>query len=145
MSNIVDLVNAAVADTGSSDPLDPCPFCGHRPHEAPEGVHDVHTVRHHPGANVGDPKWNFAHCWKCGYRPGTNVAVSDAAMRRAFDQFKQMYSEHLQGLASADPRQALTPPPTNPADVQALSEARQQIADLQRQLATLNADKDDDE
>lgn len=141
MSNIIDLVNAAATEE-TSGPLDPCPYCGARPHEAPEGVHDVHSAKKHPGASVGDPKWNFDHCWKCGYRPGTNVAVSDAAMRRAFEQFKQMYDEHLQGLNVADPRQVLSPPPTNPQDAAALNEARAEIAELQRQLAVINANKD---
>lgn len=131
MSNIIDLLNTAAAVEDSTGPLDPCPSCNSRPHDAPEGIHDVHSIRSHPGAQVGDPKWYFGHCWKCGFRPGTNQAVSDVAMRRAFETFKSQYLTHLNEVAASDPRQALSPPPADPDVLRELNDLRAQLAEIQ--------------
>jgi len=84
--------------------LDPCPACDSRPHEAPEGVHDFHSAAKHPGANAGDPKWNFPHCWKCGFRPGTNVAVSQARLASEFAAFARWRDEQIERVFNENPK-----------------------------------------
>lgn len=88
-----DLVIMGTGKEVISDPWeDGCPVCGSFPHDAPEGVHDVHSVRKYPGVAVGDPKWNFEHCWKCGCRPATDKVLSTGALQAQFEKFKAMIS-----------------------------------------------------
>jgi hypothetical protein len=87
--------------------LDPCPFCDASPHDSPEGIHDVHTVRKYGGTSVGDPKWDYPHCWRCGYRPGINEAMSQKEMQRQFTAFQEWVSSEqgkvFAGQPSLDP------------------------------------------
>lgn len=73
-----DAVFAPNGDMTTQGPLDPCPTCGSRPQESPEGVN-----------SKDEPNWTFPHCWKCGYRPGTNVAFNLGEMQRQFNAFKE--------------------------------------------------------
>ena len=99
--------------------LDPCPACDSRPHDAPEGVR-----------SDGKPHWSFEHCWKCGYRPGTNVAVSQSQMRKQWEDFQAFLQEKTQQDFSHPTLQA-------PADSQ-VEELRAQLAAAQAQLAERN-------
>lgn len=119
-------------DDEVTGPLDPCPACSARPHESPEGIHDVHSVRKHPGAVVGDPKWNFDHCWKCGFRPGTNVAVSNAELRRQFLAFKRMMDEEMAKNAEA---KGIAPP----ANDEELNTLKAQLEEARANEAALRA------
>jgi hypothetical protein len=92
--------------------LDPCPYCGSHQHDAPEGVNPD-----------GTPRWNFPHCFKCGFRPGVNVAVDQAQMARAFAAFQKYMVD--QGMAV---HPTLNPPQTEV-----------QTAELQAQLNAANA------
>ena len=74
-------------ESENPDGLSPCPFCNARPEEAPEGVHSIHSALKN-GSEAGKAVWNHPHCWRCGFRPGTNVAASEAVMRRQFSAFK---------------------------------------------------------
>ena len=115
-------------------PLDPCPSCSARPHESPEGIHDVHSVKKYPGTSPGDPKWNFDHCWKCGFRPGTNVAMSNAELRRQFLAFKRMMDDELAKQADAKG----IAPPANDEEMNnlkaELEAARQRESELRSRL-----------
>lgn len=139
MSNIVDIAHPDLILPGTPEddevngPLDPCPSCGSRPHEAPEGVHDVHSVKHHPGAAVDDAKWNFEHCWRCGFRPGHNVAISAGEMRRQFAAFKQWLESQLPSQSD----RGIAPPADNSEAEQlraALAAAQEREAALRQQL-----------
>lgn len=114
-----------ILGSGSDVPSDPfadgCPMCGSLRHQAPEGVHDVHTVAKHPGLSVGDAKWQAEHCWKCGFRPGVNVAVSQAALHDAYERLK---AQIMDELAKTNQR-GLEPP-------QSVSEIEQLKADLEK-------------
>src|SRR6185312_6471077 len=85
MSNMEVVTPDAISTSGgrtldSHEPwtlLNPCPNCGARPHDAPESTHAD-----------GTPRWNFPHCWKCGHRPGTNMAFDVDAMKREFEEFR---------------------------------------------------------
>lgn len=110
------------------NPLDPCPACDSRPHDAPEGIHDVHSVRKHPGAEVGDPKWNFPHCWKCGYRPGVNNAVSQSELQRQFAMFKEWLKTEQDKVMNGQPS----------TDVQAQNEEyKKELEQLKARLSHL--------
>ena len=73
---VPDLVQTKT-ESAPYDPLNPCPNCGNRQHSAPEGV-----------KVDGTPHWDAEHCFKCGYRPGVNQAVSAEEMARQFAAFK---------------------------------------------------------
>lgn len=103
--------------------LNPCPACGNVQHDAPEGI------------NVqGDPHWNFPHCFKCGFRPGTNTATDQAAMQRQFQQFR----EWMQNQTQQD-REHPTLQPPDPNEVETL---RSQMASMQADLARYRGDTD---
>lgn len=87
-----DAVFTPTGEVVTDDPLDPCPFCNSSPHDAPEGVHSIHSARKN-GSEPGKPVWNHPHCWKCGYRPGVNQAVSEAQLRRQFAAYKAWIDE----------------------------------------------------
>lgn len=117
-----DMVFSPTGDATKAHPLDPCPGCGSFRADAPEGVHSVHSAKKNH-AEVGDPVWNHPHCWKCGYRPGTNVAVSEGVMANMFSQFKAQYESHVQKLI-ADQMKNQQPsglaPPNNDAEIEEL-------------------------
>lgn len=128
-------------EVSTGNPLDPCPACESRPNDAPEGVHDTHSINKlkstHDLQNLpkpGDAKWSFEHCWKCGFRPGTNVAVSTTAMKLAFDKFKEMYAEDFARLAH---HQGMAPPESDAEKEdlrQRLAAAEAQNTELRQQL-----------
>jgi len=98
-----------------SDALNPCPFCGHFQHQAPEGVD-----------NTGAPQWQNEHCFKCGFRPGTNVAVDQARMQQAFQAFQKYVADNnLFNHPSLQP----------PADQTEADALRAQLAEVQAKLA----------
>lgn len=107
-----DLVLTSGGGLPIGDALNPCPSCGSFQSEAPEGVHAD-----------GTPRWVFQHCFKCGFRPGTNIAVDQAQMARAFAAFQKYMVD--QGLAV---HPTLNPP-----------QNEEQVAVLQAQLAEANA------
>lgn len=97
--------------------LDPCPSCDARPHDSPMGV------------NVkGEPHHVFPHCWKCGYRPGVNSAISSKELRRQFDLFQQMLKDNAPTGRGIDP----------PAQDE-VAELRRQMKEMQDQLAGRNS------
>jgi hypothetical protein len=87
--------------------LDPCPFCDSSPHDSPEGIHDIYSSRKLDGVEPGDPKWDFPHCWKCGYRPGINQATGAKEMQRQFAAFQDWLNGEqgkiMAGQPSLDP------------------------------------------
>jgi hypothetical protein len=113
--------------------LNPCPHCDSYQADAPEGIHDVHSARKYPGAKSGDPKWNFSHCFKCGFRPGTNVAVSQRVMTRQFEAFQSWLADQQQ---KAFEGQSSMHPPANEAEVNALKD---QLAQGQAREAELRS------
>jgi hypothetical protein len=117
------------------NPLDPCPHCNAVPGDAPEGIHSEHTARKHH-AVVGSAVWNFEHCWRCGYRPGINVAVSNEQMRVAFDRFKAMMAQEYDKLMQ-EKAKGITPPDTTEVDAlrQQLIEAQDREVALRSQLS----------
>jgi hypothetical protein len=121
-----DLILSPDADYVPASPLDPCEFCGTRPHDAPEGIHSTHSA-HKNGAKAGDAVWNHPHCWRCGYRPGSNVAVSEV-------QFRRMYDRLLNEVRNNQP--SLNPPSTAEAESLKLQleEAKKESAELRAQL-----------
>jgi hypothetical protein len=130
-----DLIISGDGDQVEPNPLDPCPACNAVPKDAPEGIHSEHTARKH-GAVVGSAVWNFEHCWKCGYRPGINVAVSNDQMRVAFDRFKQMMAQEYDKLMQEEAK-GIVPPDDSEKDAlkQALAEAQEREAQLRAQLS----------
>lgn len=147
----------------SGNPLDPCPSCGSVPHDAPEGIHDAVSLRKYPHiageaedgtkaeAKVsGSPKWDFLHCWKCGFRPGTNVAISQGALRGQFEAFKKFMADEYEKLLRERNSGASvtsvgeggvvgTVSPAGlgmvaPASADEVAELKQQLADLQAQV-----------
>ena len=81
-----EIIGAASASPAIVDGvLQECPLCGAFADEAPEGVYGYHrpvpvNVKNPDGTKKyknGDPIWEAQHCFKCGYRPGTNSAVFD--------------------------------------------------------------------
>lgn len=133
-SVVPDQVIMGDGSTVSTDPFaDGCPMCGSIRHDAPEGVHDVHSVRKHPGNSVGDPRWDHEHCWKCGFRPGVNVAVSQAALHDAYERLKAQIMEEL----SKTNQRGLNPP-ESVSEVEALKaqleKSKQDNLDLIEQL-----------
>lgn len=107
------------------DHLNPCPACGAMQEDAPEGIHDHQSAKHSPGAVVGEPRWNFEHCFKCGYRPGLNNVLSVQELNRQFTQFKAWL------LAQNDNNHPSLNPAAQNADYQA------QISDLKAQIEAL--------
>lgn len=114
-------------ETKEYDPLNPCEYCGAHRHEAPEGIHSVHSA-HKNGAAPGDPVWNHPHCWRCGFRPGSNVAVSETQFRRMYDKL----------LAEVRANQPSLNPPNNSAEADALrvqlEQAKAESAELRSRL-----------
>lgn len=111
-----------------SDPtgLNPCPSCDSYQADAPEGIHDHHTARKFPGVKPGDPKWNYPHCFKCGYRPGTNFATSRAQLAREFAEFQNWREQQYEALKQS---------PTVNADLAAQNEQyKQEIENLRTQI-----------
>jgi hypothetical protein len=121
--------------------LDPCPNCDAVPHDSPEGIHDVHSVRRFPGAEVGHPKWNFPHCWKCGFRPGTNTALSNGDLARQFEAFKAWMDQERAKLAN---ERGIAPPADN-SEVDALKLALQQAQAREQALITQMNDQNKDQ
>ena len=134
---VPDLVLSPSGEEVDTDnnPLDPCPSCGQRPHDAPEGVHDAHSA-HKWGSKIGEPRWNYEHCWKCGFRPGVNQAVSLSELRKQFEAFKAFQHansrETQTGALSADEANELKA---------ALAESRKQEAALRAALGNPQGDE----
>jgi hypothetical protein len=99
---------------------------------APEGVYlPHHTVVKTGLKAVGDAIWEAEHCWKCGFRPGVNQAVSLDAMKRQFDAYKAWVNDQL----SAESTQKGLGPP-DPSEVQVL---KAQIEQMKKDMADLKA------
>ena len=95
-----EIIGAASASPAIVDGvLQECPLCGAFADEAPEGVYGYHrpvpvNVKNPDGTKKyknGDPIWEAQHCFKCGYRPGTNSAVFDEVKAR--QAFNKWYDE----------------------------------------------------
>lgn len=93
--------------------LSPCPKCGSAAHDSPYGTD-----------KFGDPHWVYEHCWKCGHRPGVNVAVSQDELARQFAAFQQF-------IADSTPQHHTLEAP-DPNEVDAL---KNQMAEMQAELA----------
>lgn len=119
MSNIVvpdAILTGGILD-GVTEPwqsLDPCPACGKTQHQAPEGTNPD-----------GTPRWNFPHCYACGFRPGTNSAIDQERMKTAFELFKKYVQDN-------DLYQHPSLQPPNDAEKDAL---KAQLAQVNAQLA----------
>lgn len=61
--------------------LDPCPNCGKRPHDAPEGCD-----------RDGNPHYTFPSCFACGFRPAYDEP-SRQVDRQQYEQFQKWYNE----------------------------------------------------
>lgn len=103
--------------------LDPCPLCGARPHDAPEGVNPV-----------GEPHFVFPHCFKCGYRPGrADQPVPTDALRQQFEAFQRFMAQ-----TTADDMQHPTlQPPASDEEADAL---RARLAEVEADLARYRTD-----
>lgn len=95
-----EIIGAASASPAIVDGvLQECPLCGAFADEAPEGVYGYHrpvpvNAKNPDGTKkykYGDPIWEAQHCFKCGYRPGTNSAVFDEVKAR--QAFNKWYDE----------------------------------------------------
>jgi hypothetical protein len=73
--------------------LDPCPVCGSRPHDAPEGTHLV----------TGDPHWTFPHCFKCGYRVGAAAPLDVSTQFAQFQRWMQKQNEDVMAHSTMRP------------------------------------------
>jgi hypothetical protein len=110
----------------------PCEYCGAEAADAPEGVFGVHA-KVIKGANVGDPVWQAAHCFKCGFRGG--AVVEDMTMQ--FNKFKAW----LQGESKKDLAHP-TVSADNGTDAEkealkvALAEAEAKLAALPQEVAS---------
>jgi hypothetical protein len=101
------------------DPLAPCPLCNSYRAHGPEKT-----------------AWIHDHCWKCGFRPGTNQAISTSEMRRQYELFKQMMAEENSRLIATDPRNTLVAPSADPNEIALL---KAQLAAMQADMADLRA------
>jgi hypothetical protein len=110
--------------------LDPCPFCDSSPHDSPEGIHDIYSSRKLDGVEPGDPKWNFEHCWKCGYRPGINQATGAKEMQRQFAAFQDWLNAEQGKIMAGQPS---LDPSAQSSTVQA------QLAEMKAELDALKA------
>lgn len=110
--------NQVSTDDPAWKALDPCPVCGYRPHDAPEGTHFS-----------GDPHYVFEHCWKCGYRPALNNAVSRDEMQRQFERFQEFIR---QGVGTHPTLEA-------PSSPDVIAQMQAQMAEMQQELARYRA------
>ena len=120
-------------ELGDATGLNPCPSCDSYQADAPEGVHDFASARKHPGSKAGDARWNFPHCFKCGYRPGTNTAISQKVMSREFAAFQAWREGQIQNSLSNQP--GFTPP----ADDSEAQDLRDQLTRAKANEAELRA------
>ncbi len=121
--------NGDVPQRRAFESLSPCPFCDAMADESPEGIHDVHTIRKFRGANVGDPKWDFPHCWRCGYRPGINQAVSAKEMQRQFTAFQDWVASEQGKVFAGQPS----------IEGASSKQVQQQLDDMKAELDALKA------
>jgi hypothetical protein len=119
-------------DVENDNGLDPCPFCNSVPEDAPESVHSIHSARKN-GSEAGKAVWNHPHCWKCGYRPGTNMATSEAQLRREFAAWKEWQNRQSEETQ----RPALTQAQADDLKAQ-LEAANQREAELRSRLEGTN-------
>lgn len=131
MSNVTPVEKAHVdavfgpdgREQANDNPLDPCPVCDASPVDSPEGTHDHVSARKH-GVVYDTAKWVYDHCWRCGFRPGTNVnRKSLAQMRAEFERFMSGYQDEFAKISDA---RGIAAP--NNAD---------EVAELKRQIEEL--------
>lgn len=96
--------------------LSPCPSCGAMSHDSPHGTD-----------KFGDPHWIYEHCWKCGFRPGTNVAISQSELTKQFAAFKQWLLDQTGKDAEH--------PTLNAPQPDAIAEMQAQMQEMQAELA----------
>ena len=100
--------------------LAPCPSCGSMPHDAPEGV-----------KQDGSPHWTFHHCFRCGHRPGTNVAVDVAKMQAQFQAFLKWQEHEIKPMLYQEPgSDAWVPVPSTVPPAQAVPTAAIKAAQM---------------
>lgn len=120
-SVVPDEVIAAGTSVGSDGigNVQECAACGASADQAPEGVYGYHrpvpvNVKNADGSKkykAGDPIWEAQHCFKCGYRPGTNSAVFDEIKAR--QAFEKWYAERTADTASHPTQQGFNPAQTD--------------------------------
>lgn len=100
--------------------LDPCPYCGAKQHDAPEGTN-----------RNGDPHFNFPHCFKCGFRPTVDSGVGPDQQRKMYEQFQEWLSNQ-----TAQDRQH---PTLQPPQESQIAELQAQIQEMRDALAERNS------
>lgn len=141
--SVFELVTPEVVSGASDtkyDPLDPCTFCGARPHESPEGVHSVHTA-HKYGVEPGSARWVHPHCWRCGYRDGTAVSINQDELRKAFQLVQNAYNAHLAKEAN---KPGMAPALNSPAGQDEIARLKAELAEKDAQLANLQPNEVED-